>query len=387
MKRILFAACLASIADSARCQTSELFLTDYFNSNCYVVRNGVLVRSFQRQAANDGPALVVQGTVKMYGQNVGAIGHEYAHGGSLLAGQYPNSGFIDCYDGATDGTRNWAIAHNDGSNNFPVVVGDADWGNVQVAFAPQRRSSGIAYDPTDDTLWITNNVSGSDRVQHYTTSGTLIGEFPVNLQAGGGYGIALDPADQTLWIPGGCCGGQLDQYTKAGALLQSIFVPGIATYVLGAEFESSGSVLLTYCTAGTTTHACLPAIGATGTPSASAPSGFTITIANVEGQKQGIVFYGIDNSGFAPTPWGLSSSFLCVKAPTQRTNVQSSGGTLLQCDGALSLDWNAFRFANPGALGSPFAAGDRVYAQAWFRDPPSPKTTMLSDALEFSLDP
>jgi hypothetical protein len=59
----------------------------------------------------------------------------------------------------------------------------------------------------------------------------------------------------------------------------------------------------------------------------------------------------------------------------------------LQCDGVLGLDWNAFRFANPGALGSPFAAGDHVFVQAWFRDPPSPKTTMLSDAVEFSLAP
>ena len=142
-----------------------------------------------------------------------------------------------------------------------------------------------------------------------------------------------------------------------------------------------------YCTAGTTTNGCVPSISGSGTPSASAASGYTIDVAALEGQKQGLVFYGINNTGFAPLAWGPSSSFLCVKPPTQRTLAQSTGGTPGQCDGALALDWNAFRATNPGALGQPFAAGQKFYAQAWFRDPPSPNTTMLSDALEFTVAP
>jgi hypothetical protein len=143
----------------------------------------------------------------------------------------------------------------------------------------------------------------------------------------------------------------------------------------------------TYCTSGTTTNGCVPSIGGTGTPSASATSGFTIAVANVEGQKQGLFFYGLDNSGFTPQPWGPSSSFLCVKPPTQRTGVQISGGTLNACDGALTIDWNAFRAANPTALGNPFSAGQVVYAQGWFRDPPSAKHTMLSNGLQFTVQP
>jgi hypothetical protein len=72
-----------------------------------------------------------------------------------------------------------------------------------------------------------------------------------------------------------------------------------------------------------------------------------------------------------------------VKAPLQRTGVQNSGGTTGACDGSLSLDWNAYRASNATALGNPFSAGQSVYAQGWFRDPPSPKTTSLSDALSF----
>jgi hypothetical protein len=140
-----------------------------------------------------------------------------------------------------------------------------------------------------------------------------------------------------------------------------------------------------YCTAGTTTHGCLPSISGTGTPDANAGSGFTISIANVEGQKSGILFYGI--TGTQATPWGLGSSFICVKAPTQRMGTQTSGGTLNGCDGSLSIDWNTFITANPTSLGCPYSGGETVWAQGWFRDPPSPKTTNLSNALQFSVQP
>jgi hypothetical protein len=141
-----------------------------------------------------------------------------------------------------------------------------------------------------------------------------------------------------------------------------------------------------YCTAGTSSNGCVPSIGGTGVPSASASSGFTIHVAGVEGQKQGLLFYGVN--GPAATPWGIGgTSFLCVKAPTQRMGVQLTGGTAGACDGALSEDWLAFMAAHPGALGQPISAGQSIRAQAWYRDPPAVKTTNLSDGLEFTLVP
>jgi hypothetical protein len=38
-------------------------------------------------------------------------------------------------------------------------------------------------------------------------------------------------------------------------------------------------------------------------------------------------------------------------------------------------------------LGTPFSAGDAIYAQGWFRDPPAPKTTNLSNALQLTCQP
>jgi hypothetical protein len=143
--------------------------------------------------------------------------------------------------------------------------------------------------------------------------------------------------------------------------------------------------LFAYCTAGTTTNGCVPAIASTGAPSVSFATPFAVNVANVEGQKAGLLFYGV--SGPTALAWGTGSSFLCVKSPTQRTPSQSTGGTSAQCNGVLNLDWNAFLTANPGALGAPFQSGDVVWMQGWFRDPPASKTTNLSDALQFTLQP
>jgi hypothetical protein len=138
-----------------------------------------------------------------------------------------------------------------------------------------------------------------------------------------------------------------------------------------------------YCTAGTTTSGCNASIAASGNPDVTHTNPCMITASNVEGQKSGIIFYGLMQNGI---PWCSSggSSFLCVKSPTQRTPVQMSGGTNGACDGMLALDWNAYQTGHPTSLGNPFSSGDVVDVQAWFRDPPACKTTALSDAVELT---
>jgi hypothetical protein len=109
-----------------------------------------------------------------------------------------------------------------------------------------------------------------------------------------------------------------------------------------------------------------------------------VTVSNVEGSKSGLIFYSV--SGAISTPWN-GTSFLCVKAPTQRTTTQNSGGAANTCSGALALDWNAYQASNPTALGNPFSTGAKVWAQGWFRDPPAGKSTNLSDAAELTCVP
>jgi hypothetical protein len=162
-----------------------------------------------------------------------------------------------------------------------------------------------------------------------------------------------------------------------GALIGNpVFVP-----------SSSPAGPSTYCTAGTSSHGCQATIAADANPNVAHTAPCHISVAAVEGQKVGIIFYGLAT---LVQPWcsgGGGTSFLCVKPPTQRTLIQSSGGTTGQCDGAYALDWNAFQLAYPGSLGSPWSAGTKSYVQGWYRDPLACKTTSLTDAVELTYMP
>lgn len=161
--------------------------------------------------------------------------------------------------------------------------------------------------------------------------------------------------------------------------------------VLGSAGECAGCTgsLTNYCTAGLTSGGCTGSMTGTGVPSPRNLAPFTLAATGIDAQRQGIVFYGIN--GRSASVWGMagmaSSSFLCVKSPTQRTGAQNSGGTVGTCTGTLSVDFNGYIAANPTALGNPFSAGAVVNAQGWFRDPMSPNTTHLSDGLEFTMCP
>jgi subtilisin-like proprotein convertase family protein len=152
-------------------------------------------------------------------------------------------------------------------------------------------------------------------------------------------------------------------------------------------YESQPSVPQVYCTAGTSSNGCLPSISANVQPNLSNSAGCIISVTSLEGQKQGLVFYGVNNVGFTPNPWGSGNSFSCVKAPTQRTGTQNSGGIAGLCNGSFGLLWDSYQSANPSSLGNPFGAGDNVYVQAWYRDPAAVKTTNLSNALKLTYMP
>ena len=235
--RSLIVAVMLALPGLALAQTSELYLHDGETTVTYVVQNGQLVRQFNRSGSVDGPGLVVQDTIKMIGRHSGGVGREYALDGTPLAGRYPNPEFTDVFDGATNGEHNWSVAHNH-FPDFPVVVGDADWGNLQRSFVPQRRSSGITYDANTGTLWLANNVGGTDRIQQYDLEGNLLSEFNASVQ--GGYGLAWDPADDTLWLPGSWGTSDLFQFDKQGNLLQRLPVKGLSQRILGAEFQFGG---------------------------------------------------------------------------------------------------------------------------------------------------
>jgi hypothetical protein len=230
---------------------------------------------------------------------------------------------------------------------------------------------------------LTKAITGNENVFTNVTSANLVfnvgDTFVIEMQGNntgcGIQGSYVDPAvgpplyPEPLFLNGpGCfagCGWRI----------------GFETYVNGAA-----STPTVYCTSGTTVHGCTASISASANPRVGYNSPCQVTVNNVEGQKNGIVFYGLTQF---IQPWCTAggSSFLCVKPPTMRTGVQSTGGTANSCNGTLSLDWNAFQLANPGALGAPWVLGEKAYVQGWFRDPGNCKPTSLSNAVELTYLP
>jgi len=139
-----------------------------------------------------------------------------------------------------------------------------------------------------------------------------------------------------------------------------------------------------YCTAGTSASGCQALITWSGTPSASAGSGFLLIVPELEGDKDGLFFFGAN--GRMAAPWGNGTSYNCVAPPSKRAGLQTGTGTQGECDGFFSQDMNAHwkntPARNPGA-------GALVQAQLWYRDPfnTSNQPSSFSDALEFFLLP
>lgn len=136
---------------------------------------------------------------------------------------------------------------------------------------------------------------------------------------------------------------------------------------------------ISYCTSSVTSNGCSPGIATIGnnSPSATYANPCDIYAYSVEGQKNGLFFYGVD--GQIAVPFG--SGFMCVAPPRQRTGLQFSGGNAGACNGGFALDWNAYRIANPFTLGWPWNVGSSLFVQAWFRDPASPSGTALTNGL------
>lgn len=148
-----------------------------------------------------------------------------------------------------------------------------------------------------------------------------------------------------------------------------------------------GSVApVAYCTAATTSGGCVPQLSADANPSASFATACSLSLQSVDAQTSGLLFYGIDNNGFVFQPWLGGPTYLCARPPLQRTPLQNSSGTAGQCDGAFTLDWNAYQQSHAAALGNPWQLGVRVYAQAWYRNPGT-GVTALSNALELTAQP
>lgn len=295
--------------------------------------------------------------------------------------------------GSTGVTSLFSLVYDPLANKLYAGVSTA----LPTGFYELNRTTGAATfvgDPGVNLDGLTYMGGANQIVGMYAGPGSLHAINPANgsssvLNASGGFinngGIAWGPTSGLLFTLD--VSGDLHQFDPAAGYARTTPFSGLGDFD-GLAFAGAAGCpgTLVYCTAGTTTNGCVPTIGASGSLSVASSSGCVVSVAQVEGQRAGLLLYGI--TGPVAFPWGVgSTSYFCVKSPTQRTAQQSSGGTAGQCDGSLALDLRAYLAANPGALGNPLTVGSSFSVQGWFRDPPAPRSTNLSDAVRIQTCP
>ncbi len=142
---------------------------------------------------------------------------------------------------------------------------------------------------------------------------------------------------------------------------------------------SSGGAYVVYGTAKVNSAGCVPRISCQGVASASGAPAFAVTASDVLSNKTGILFYG-----FAPASVQFQGGTLLVAAPVSRTPAQFSGGNPPpdNCSGTYSYDMGA---RIQSGVDAGLVPGAVVYCQYWSRDPSSPSSTGLTDALVFTV--
>jgi len=166
-----------------------------------------------------------------------------------------------------------------------------------------------------------------------------------------------------------------------------------ALVVSGIVPDQCAGIGPNFCTAKTALACGASTINATGTPSAVASSGFTVTATPARGQRLGFLLY---NTSQVPGVPFAQTGTLCVDPMSiRRAGIVGSGGTNNLCDGAFTIDMNAFAqgvYVPPPGQGTTSPAGflttpgTTVYAQIWGRDTQA-TGELLSDALSWVICP
>ena len=182
-------------------------------------------------------------------------------------------------------------------------------------------------------------------------------------------------------------GGSAELWTMNGGShvpqLSAQFAPLVVDFLLAHPKPDPGTA---YCTAKTNSCGSLPAITATGFPSASATSGYVVSASNARAGKLGLLLYTDQGKRIPPVPFG-QGGLLCIGG-VSRGLVVPSGGTVGACDGSLALDVNAFASGALGGNPKSFLGvpGVQIDCQWWGRDTQA-HGAFLSDALGFLVGP
>ncbi len=353
-----------------------------------------------------------------------ASGLELSHDGATLAACGSFTDNVTLID-----TASWAVAANVPVGDFPVravfapddsklyvtntnpgtisVISNAGAGSsVTGTISVGQQPFEMAVTPDGTKLYVGRTQVPSLGIVNLTTN-TLTGSIPLPntpqglelapsgsclYAASGTWSVALGPGPKVAFSQAGAVSG-IDTASNsivqtintglppAALVLDASATVGLVTSPLSDELVRLGipGSFTTYCTSKVNSQGCAPPISASGTPSASAGSGFVISATQVLPGVKGLLIY----STAGPAAFPFQGGWLCVASPVRRTFGQTSTGSGL-CGGTFAMDFNSYI-----ALGidPTLAAGASFWSQYWSRDTASPSGTNLTNGLTATIGP
>jgi hypothetical protein len=241
MRKFLVVAAILAGTGAAQAQNGVMYITkDNRGGTPFIVavQNGAIINQADVGAytGGQGPGgIAVWGDVRFVSQ-FGGGGGLYDLGLNDQSTPYGALPFTDSYDGTSDGKYNYITDFATGD----VYRADRDYANaIRLYNNGDGSTIGITYNPFTGHLYTHSQATGNIYV--HDTSGGFITTIPTAFGGENWRGLAFDPSDQTLWLTRhDPVDDTLRQLDLNGGILQTITVPGLSALVggsLGAEFN------------------------------------------------------------------------------------------------------------------------------------------------------
>ncbi len=273
------------------------------------------------------------------------------HLGCFLSGASLGGG-VAWLPGLCNGTYNFSVCGNiNGQTIFPIAVRPTNWDFMVLAhevghnFGSKHTHS---YCPPLDQCAPSGYFGSCQTAQVCTNQGTIMSYC--HLCSGGTSNI-------TTYFHPTCV---TDMRTRVETTCLPVYCADPVVYCNG-KVNSLG---------------CTPAISYTGHPTLSGLDDFHVVCSQTLNLQNGILFWG---TAIAST--SFQGGMRCVALPLVRTALQvaGSGAPGNNCTGTYD-----FFFSHAYTASESVGVGDTLYAQYWSRDPLSPSSTGLSNALHFT---
>ena len=233
---IHFAAVTAGLAFAASAiaqgPSGVYYMTAGDQGNIWRAQGNATLNSWTMNHGGEYP-IAVTSSVRTLGVSTGGQGSDYSLTGTFTGTSYTNNASGNFYDGASNGTSNFALDYANGT----VYQFSSTWTGGTALFTGLGGSNylGITYDFLNNSLWISR--WNSNVIEDRTMAGALLSSFTNPL--GSISSLAMDYSDNTLWFGSQSTEGTFYHYSRSGSFLgQVTYQNMLAQNTLGGEFQA-----------------------------------------------------------------------------------------------------------------------------------------------------